>query len=60
MCNYYNACRQNSFFTGKNIFESSSVALVSTDGQSGISISVSKSTASGASTDDKLDTDHPI
>ena len=35
------------------------MVLVSTDGQSGISISVSKSTASGASTDDKLDSEHP-
>ena len=53
VCNYY---RQNSFLTGKDLFESSSVlVLVCTYCQSGISTSVSKSesTASGASIDDR-------
>ena len=52
----YNYYRQNSFFTGKDLFESSSVlVLVCTYCQSGIStlVSKSKSTASGASIDDR-------
>ena len=36
-CNYYSTCAQNGFFTSKNLFESSSVVLVSTYCQSGIS-----------------------
>ena len=36
-CNYYSTCTQNGIFTNKNLFESSSVVLVSTYCQSGIS-----------------------
>ena len=46
------------WFTSKDLFESSSVVLVSIYYQSGVSTSVSQSesTASGASTDDKTAT----
>ena len=48
-------CGQNGFFTSKDLFQSSSVVLVSTYCQSGIltSVSESESTVTGASTDDK-------
>ena len=54
----YSTCGQNGFFTSKDLFESSSVVLLSTYFQSGIltSVSESKSPASGASTDDKTAT----
>ena len=60
MCYYYIICRHNSFFISKDLFESSSLVLVSTYCQLGILTLVreSESTASGASTDDKTATIH--